>query len=82
MTESHHAVCPLCTRIVSKNDEDELADVVKYHNDARHNGEVVAEIVTADDLDDFMDRVKARHGPEVYGELGAHIVEADPWGVL
>lgn len=78
----HHAICPLCVRVVSKLDRDELQDVIENHNEQRHDGNEVAEIVSAEELDGFMDRVKSQHGMEVYEEIAPHIVDVDPWGVL
>lgn len=80
----HHAICPLCTRVVTKEGREDAASVVENHNDQMHDGDDVAQVVgpTRDDLNEFMDGVEEEHGPEVYGEIGAHIVDVDPWGVL
>jgi len=80
----HHAVCPLCTRVVSKDTEGEAASVAESHNESRHGGDEVAQVVGPyrEDLDEFMDAVKEKHGSDVYGEIGARIVDVDPWGVI
>lgn len=79
----HHAVCPLCIRIVTKDTESEAAEVVKNHNDKRHNGDHIARVVGPykEDLNEFMSVVMKDYGSEVYGDIAAHIVKVDPWGV-
>jgi hypothetical protein len=78
----YHAICPLCVRVVTKQDRQELRGVVDNHNEARHDGERVAQFVEAWELDDWLNRVEAQHGKEVCQEIGTHIVKKDPWGVL
>lgn len=81
-TRTHHAICPLCVRVVSKEDKEELEEVIHNHNVRRHDGDTTAEIVAAEELDDFMDRVREKYNPEVRHEIGQHVVDVDPWGIL
>lgn len=81
---NHVAVCPVCTRIVTRDDSDAVASIVENHNEQRHEGDRIARLVgpTEAELNEFMDYVREEHGTEVYGDIGAYIVENDPWGVL
>lgn len=84
MTEQHHAICPLCESVASKDTEEEAQEVVDSHNDARHPDDEDARVVGPfrEDLDEFMDEVKEEYGRETYSDVSSFIVSADPWGVL
>lgn len=75
------AICPECVSVVGKDDVDAAHETVYAHNDARHDGEAVAEVVEhyRDDLNDFMDGVRDAYGSERYGELAATIMDQDPF---
>lgn len=79
----HHAVCPLCTRVVSKDGESAAEDVVESHNRTRHDGDPVAEVVGPhkEDLNEFVDRLRDEFAGEVHREMIRHIVKTDPWNV-
>lgn len=83
-TESVRAACPLCTRIITRDEREELQEIIDHHNEQRHGGDDVAQIVanTTDALNEFMDDVREKHGSAVYREMGTHIVNADPWNLL
>lgn len=82
--QAHHAICPTCVRVVTKELREDAAETVETHNDARHGGDSVARVVgpAKEDLDEFMDYVDAEFDDEIYDDIGSHIVETDPWGVL
>lgn len=80
----HHAICPECTRIVSKNTEEEARDVVESHNDNRHGGDDVARVVGPyeEDLNAFVDYVRDEFDMDVFEQITSRIINKDPWGVL
>lgn len=83
MSSGHHAICPVCTSVSTKDTEEEAQEVVDNHNEARHDGEP-AQVVGPyrEDLNEFMDEVKEEFDYDTYKDLGQHIVKVDPWGVL
>lgn len=84
-SQQHHAICPECVRIVSKDDSEDAGDVVESHNESRHNGAPVARVVGPyrEHLNEFMDDMKEKYGvrSSTYEDIATHIVETDPWGV-
>jgi len=80
--DKSYAVCPLCVRITSDEDDEELTQTIKTHNEQQHDGDWAAEIVRAKELDGFIGRVEDKYGSEVKRQIGKRIVEKDPWGIL
>jgi hypothetical protein len=80
----NHAVCPLCVRVVTKSNREELEQVVFDHNDARHDGKDVARLVgpAQEDLNEFIDCVRDEFDRDTFEEISQHIVKQDPWEVL
>lgn len=79
----HHAVCPPCARVVTRQSESEATDVVENHNDSQHSGDSVARVVgnSTEDLNDLMDNVRDGFDSEVRKDLIAEVMDVDPWGV-
>ncbi|UIP01721.1 hypothetical protein Hbl1158_17105 (plasmid) [Halobaculum sp. CBA1158] len=80
----HHAICPDCVSVSSKDHEPDAQAVVRDHNEARHDGDDVARVVGPhpEDLNEFHEQIKEEFDWETVDEVTRLIVNADPWGVL
>lgn len=83
MRYKHHAICPKCVRVVSKDEESEAQDVVEQHNDQLHDGEQIARVVGPykEDLNEFIDEVRDEFDYNTFEKISQHIVKTDPWDI-
>lgn len=81
--EEHHAVCPLCVTVSTKNTKQAATETAESHNEQRHDGDDVTCVAGPyrEDLNALMDHVDENYDHDVYKDLGAHIVKVDPWDV-
>lgn len=80
--EQHHGVCPLCARVITRSDIDELGSIIANHNEQRHGGEEVARLVgsSTDELNELMDEARGNYDRQTYRELVNCVLKSDVWG--